>query len=250
MVNSQVALLYSYALFLIGKRDFGVAPEPLREIIAQWFFMSTLTQRYSASPETAMEADLARLRQARTGTDFVAVLAAIISDNFTDDFWAITLPNQLATSAARSPALFAYHAALNLLDAKVLFSKLKVSELLDPSVRSAKAALERHHLFARGYLRSIGVTDIREVNQIANFALVEWEDNVEISDRPPAEYVPEHEARLSSAELDQMRYWHALPAGWQHLPYPTFLAKRRHLMAQVIRDGFRRLHPAASGSLE
>lgn len=245
MVNSQVALLYSYALYLIGKRDYGVARESLREIIARWFFMSALTQRYTTSPETAMEADLARLRQAHTSTDFVAILDGIVCDTLTDDFWGITLPNQLATSAARSPALFAYFAALNLLEAKVLFSKLKVSELLDPSVRSDKAALERHHLFARGYLRSIGITDLRQVNQIANYAIVEWADNIEISDQPPSVYVPKHEAGQTPEDLAQMRYWHALPVGWQEMPYSEFLASRRRLMAQVIRDGFARLQRAS-----
>lgn len=241
MINSQIALLYSQALFLIGKRDYDVPPDALREVIARWFFMSSLTQRYSSSPESAMEADLARLRPARTADDFIRVLQEVIRDTLTEDFWSITLPNQLATSAARSPTLFAYHAALSLLDARVLYSKLKVSELLDPSVKAPKAAIERHHLFARGYLRSLGISDLKEVNQIANFALVEWTHNVEISDKAPAEYVPAHDERMAPDELARMRYWHALPDGWHTMDFPTFLVARRRLMARVIRDGFEKL---------
>ena len=53
--------------------------------------------------------------------------------NFTSDYWDISLPNRLDTSSPRSPALFAYLAALNLLDAEVLFSDVRVRELLDPA---------------------------------------------------------------------------------------------------------------------
>jgi hypothetical protein len=63
----------------------------------------------------------------------------------TSDFWSITLPNILGTSSARSPGLFAYYAALNRLGAPVLFSHKKISDLLDPYLRSKKSALERHH---------------------------------------------------------------------------------------------------------
>ena len=38
----------------------------------------------------------------------------------TADYWKITLPNELATSAAKSPALLAYIAALNIFDADAL----------------------------------------------------------------------------------------------------------------------------------
>ena len=79
------------------------------------------------------------------------------------------------------------------------------------------------------------------MNQIANFALVEWSDNIDISDQSPAEYAPKYSARFSEEELEQMRYWHALPEGWEHMDYQTFLAERRKLMAKVIRDGFERL---------
>lgn len=41
----------------------------------------------------------------------------------------------MATSAARSPELAAYFAALNLLDARVLFSKVKISGLMEPGLQ-------------------------------------------------------------------------------------------------------------------
>lgn len=82
------------------------------------------------------------------------------------------------------------------------------------------------------------ITEIRETNQIANFALVEWGDNGDISDQPPSEYLPVMRSRFSADELGRMYYWHALPEGWEHMDYPAFLEKRRDRMAEVIQQGY------------
>lgn len=246
MVSSQNALLYSYAMYLIGRSDFTVDRIVLRDVIARWFFMTSLTGRYTSSPESAMESDLARLRDLQSGAEFVAMLDRVCDESLTRDFWEINLPNDLATSAARSPSLYAYFAALNLLDSRVLFSQMKVSELLDPALQPKKQPLERHHLFPRAYLGRLGITDIAKVNQIANYALVEWPDNIEISDRPPSEYFPQMADGLTPAELGDMRFWHALPEGWQDLHYDEFLTQRRQAIAKVIRVGYDRLRAAQS----
>jgi hypothetical protein len=237
MITSQVGLLYTYVLFLIGKRDFRVDDFTLRNVLARWFFMTALTGRYTDSPETSMEQDLGRLRDVRDASGFGALLDSIVKDTLTEDYWTITLPNQLGTSGSRTPSQFAYFAALNLLEAHVLFSKMKVSDLLHPASKGNRAALERHHLFPRGYLAKIGIADTRDVNQIANFALLEWPDNNDIGDEAPAKYYPRYARRFSR----EARYWHALPDRWEQMPYQDFLAARRKSMARVIRDGFAKL---------
>jgi hypothetical protein len=242
MITSQTTIFYTYALYLIGKRDFHVDHYTLRNVIARWFFMASLTGRYTDSPETTMEQDLARFRTMETAEEFVDVLDSIVNYTLTNDFWALTLPNELATSSSRSPSLFSYYAALNLLDARVLFSNMRVSELIDPTHRGYRVALERHHLFPRAYLQRNGVQHTRDINQIANYALVEWEDNSNISDMPPADYVPFYEQRFPQKELDQMYYWHALPRCWYELDYSRFLEERRDKMARVVRDGFQKLY--------
>lgn len=116
MITSQTALLYSYVFYLIGKQDFHVDHYTLRNLIARWFFMASMTGRYTGSPETVMEQDLARLRGLSTAAEFEQTIDRVIDAAFTEDFWHITLPENLATSSARSPSLFAYYAALNLLE--------------------------------------------------------------------------------------------------------------------------------------
>jgi hypothetical protein len=241
MVSSDNAILYAYVFYLIGKRDFAVPIEELREIIARWFFMASLTGRYSSSPESQIESDLARLRDRSSAAEFAEALDSVVRDTLTGDFWDITLPNALATSAARSPTLYAYYAALNLLDARVLLSKMRVNELFDPAVRATRAAIERHHLYPRAHLKTLGIQSTSQVNQIANMAFVEWPKNTAISGNDPAVYWPAYSTALSESELERQRFWHALSDGWETQEYSEFLKERRRLLAKVIKAGYERL---------
>ncbi len=241
MISSQLTIIYAYVLYLIGKNDYHVDSFELRNCIARWFFMTSMTGRYTSSPESAMESDLARLRSVKDAVGFCGLLNQLINERLTEDFWNINLPHELASATARSPSLFAYYASLNLLEAKVLFSKMKVSDLLDPAIKANKSPTERHHLFPRNYLKKLGITEITEVNTIANFALVEWKDNIEILDDAPSTYLPKYLSRFSEPEVAQMYYWHALPKNWEHLEYKTFTEERRKLIAKVIRDGYTQL---------
>lgn len=241
LISSQNTLLYAYAFYLIGKTQFSVPEYLLQRVIGRWFYASSLSGRYTSSPETSMDADLNRVKGLIGAEAFVAALDTIVSDTFTSDFWTITLPNNLATSSARSPGLFAYHAAQIKLDAPVLFSDKKIADLLDPSLRLKKKALDRHHLFPRAWLESQGITDLKLINQAANFALLEWPENIDISDTPPDEYLPKMSKRFNTETWSRMSQLHALPEGWESLSYEEFLLQRRILMAQIIRRGFEAL---------
>ncbi|EMY34243.1 hypothetical protein D477_010661 [Arthrobacter crystallopoietes BAB-32] len=251
MISSQNVVLFSYAIWLRGRVKHGVAIDQLREVIARWFFMAHLTSRYSTSFETQAERDFGRIDELATEVGFVSALNRIIDDTLTGDFWAITLPNELATAASRSPALFAYFAALNILNADALLSTGKVRDRLDPAITSTKG-IERHHLFPRAYLRDVlGVKDSRQINQIANMALVEWNDNIVISDSAPSFYWPTQVDSKSYLTVDRLKKQlelHALPDGWTDLEFPEFLAQRRTLMAAVVRQAFERLSQEGYGA--
>ena len=241
MISSQTNMLYTYVLYLIGRTEYKIDDYRLRKVIAQWFFMTSLTGRYTGSSESAMESDLARFRDISDGEEFLNILQRICDLELTEDYWNITLPNALATSSPRSPSLFAYNAALVNLGAYALFSDMKVSSLLDPSVMGVKSAVERHHLFPKGYLATKGITGTRETNQIANYAYLEYSDNIRISDRSPAEYFQEYTDRFDDRVVDKMYHWHALPENWEFMDYYQFLEKRRELMAKVIYEGYKKL---------
>lgn len=240
-ISSVTALVFAYQLYLLGRTEFGVDPFKLKGAIARWLFMSLLTGRYSASPESKMEMDLAGLRELKTADQFLYKMTQVEEVTLTDDYWTKTLPLDLATSAGRSPALFGFYAAQTLLGAKALFSKSPVADLLDPPAQGQKKPLERHHIFPRNYLKSNGIDSVRDINQIANYALVEWDDNIAISDGPPSVYWPVYAKRFSAEELANMSRWHALPENWWTLTYMDFLAARRPLIAKVIQDGYLKL---------
>jgi Asp-tRNA(Asn)/Glu-tRNA(Gln) amidotransferase A subunit family amidase len=104
-----------------------------------------------------------------------------------------------------------------------------------------KSAVERHHLYPKGYLASLGITNQRETNQIANYAYLEYNDNIKISNRAPEEYIQDYEKDFDGNLLKRMYHWHALPKDWEHMEYSHFLEKRRELMAQIIREGYKKL---------
>ncbi len=240
MITSQNNLIFSYILYLIGRTEYKVSEFKLRAVIARWFFMSNVTGRFTGSPESAMEFDLAELRSVNTAEEFTQYLDRVCNITLSSDYWSITLPNDLATSSSQSPSLFAYNASLVLLDSKVLFSKALISDLLDPSIHAHKSAVERHHLYPKGYLAKLDtpITSTRDTNQIANYAYVEWGDNIYISDQAPSEYLPEMKERYNHSDTEKMYRDHALPENWEHLSYLEFLEKRRELIAKVIERGY------------
>ncbi len=241
MMTSANNFLYCYLIFLMGRHEYGVEKAALREAVARWFFMASLTGRYTGSPETILEADLRRFSEVSTASEFVEVIDQVVDTQLTPDFWTVTLPDLLDSSAAWSPYLFAYYASLNLLDAKALFSNMKINDLFDPGVTQTKSPVERHHLFPKAYLSSIGITGMTRTNQIANFAFVEWADNIEISDRKPSEYFPELFEKLAPSDREQASFWHALPPKWEEMDYFEFLRDRRQRIAAVVKAGYERL---------
>lgn len=243
LISSQNALLYAYAFYLWGRVRFGIAEHQLQKAIGRWFFFASLKGRYTSSPETVMDADLNRIKGLESGEQFLAVLDGLISSELTNDFWTITLPADLATSSARNPQLFAYVASQNRLGADVLFSHKKVSDLIDPALRTRKKPLERHHLFPRAWLEETLALEQTEINQMANYALLEWPENIDIGKTAPGQYAPAIRARFAGREAtwEKMLADHALPDGWETMDYAPFLEARRKLMAAIIRRGFESL---------
>lgn len=239
MITSNNAILYTYILWLIGRNDFNLSISDLRPVIARWFFMVQTTGRYTSSPESAIESDLNRLRGVEDGdgAGFIATLDRQVAASFTGDYWTITLPIRLDTAASRSPALFAYWAALNLLDAELLFSNMRIRDLVDAG-SAAPRAVERHHLFPKAFLAQQGITDTYRANAIANMAFLDWPENASIAAQDPQAYWPQYRSQLPIDQAKRHSYWHALPVGWEQMDYDAFLARRRELMAAVVRDGF------------
>jgi hypothetical protein len=207
MITSEMTVLYAYTIYLIGVEEICIPLGTMRQAIAEFFFMAAMTSRYTLSGETRFEADLAALANPSGPDDFLMRLRRLSDLRLTDDFWSITLPEWLATSGAKTPSRMAYQAALVVLDAQVLFSPIKVTTALDPAISGTKSIAEEHHLFPRAHLASLGLTERKHVNQIANFALLEWPDNLKVGGAAPSVYAPSLDSSLSTDD----RFHHALP---------------------------------------
>ena len=116
-----------------------------------------------------------------------------------------------------------------------IFSKKLIRDALDPTLKSKKSAVERHHLYPKRFLNSLGFEKPRITNQIANYALIEWNDNVAISDTPPSDYFLKYWGRLKPKEQADQAYWHALPEGWEQYAGPLEISLDQALRA--CRDG-------------
>lgn len=242
-ISSRNTVVLVYALYLIG-RSYGISHSDLRTPIARYFFMAGLTSRYTGSFETQITQDVQAFTQAEDGAGYLARLRNATETVITSDFWTINLPQSLATSSSRSPALFAYAASLCLLNARVPpFSgggadgqkaAILIRDLFDPIVHAKKAPIERHHLFPRKHLEDNGINGTSKINQIANLSYVEWPENIEISDTAPKDYWPRFRHQFTADDL----FHHGLAADWSDYDYSTFLEDRRGRIAQVIRAGF------------
>ena len=238
LIAADNAIVYTYVMYLIGLCDFKLDRIELRKLIALWFYMSTVTMRYSISTESTVQSDLNDIEKLATAAEFRNYIMQRIEETFTDDFFAIQLPANMETSASISPAWNAYCAAQNILGTDAMFSSVPLKVLLSPGSGGNKSSVDKHHLFPRAYLPTIGHTSRQEINQIANFAYIEWPQNIAISDEAPSVYWPEITSSMNTDAIRRTCDENALPEGWEYMDYPEFLAARRQLMAEIVKCGY------------
>ena len=196
LVASSNAVVFSYALYLIGKYEYKVNTPELRKIMRKWIYMTTVTYFYTGSTESEVEKQMADLRDIHTASEFVSYLDSIISNKFTDDYFRYTLPQDMNTSSATTPIWFGYLAAINVLGTPMLFSTAPMSKFFILGASGTKNSIDKHHIFPKHYLEQIGIKEDRDRNQIANFTYIDYQTNIDIGDRAPDEYVSEYRTRL------------------------------------------------------
>lgn len=240
LIASSNAVVFSYVLYLIGKLEYKVDSVRLNKIISKWFFMAAVTYFYSGSTESEVERQFADLRGIHTADEFVAYLETSIASKFTDDYFSVTLPNELNTSSAISPAWNGYVAAQIVLNNPMLFSTSALTPYLLPGASGTKNAVDKHHIFPKNYLAQIGITNDRDRNQVANFTYLDYVTNIDISDDAPNLYIQRYKEKLGEEYVKHCEN-HALPENFESMDYIEFLSKRRILMAQIIKRAYSRI---------
>ena len=238
LVASSNAVVFSYVLYLIGKNEYKVPSVALQKVIRKWIFMSTITGFYTGSTESEVEKQFADLRDVHTADEFIAYLDSVITTRFTDDYFKYTLPGELNSSSATSPAWYGYLVAINVLGTPMLFSTVPLSQFFVLGTSGDKNAIDKHHIFPKHYLETIGFNNDRDRNQIANFTYLDYTTNIDISDAPPAEYVGRYRKKLGEEGYKLTCEQNALPENFEMLEYPEFLVRRRTLMSQIVRKAY------------
>ena len=241
LVASSNAVVFSYVLYLIGRYKYKVSSTELQKIIRKWIFMSTITGFYTGSTESEVEKQFADMRNIHTAAEFIAYLDSVIATRFTDDYFTHTLPSELNSSSAISPAWYGYIAALNVLGTPMLFSTTPLSQFFILGTSGNKNAVDKHHIFPKHYLEKIGYKNDRDRNQIANFTYLDYATNIENRDAPPSDYVTRYRAKLGEDAYKRACEQNALPANFETLEYPEFLRQRRMLMSKIIRKAYEKL---------
>ena len=239
LILSSNTIFYAYTFYLIAKYRFGASYNENMHLTSLWFYYASLISLYSGSFESTIENHLNVIKELNSLDEYKDFILTRVNERLTNDYFEITLTGSegLAVAGKGNNAWNAYVAALNILNAKVLFSKssLLVSKLFEPGSDGNRKSLEKHHLFPKAYLKTLGYKD-GKINQMANYAYIDWKDNMDILDEAPSVYYPIICEGRSQEEILKMEEENALPHGWENMDYETFLVERRKLMAAKIKQ--------------
>ena len=226
---------FGYILYLYLKKYTSFNNDEIEKYTKQWILMSALTKRYGSSPETGFDKDLRLLVENNSNNKLLEFFNDVITDNLTDEFWNLTLPNNLVAQTTqltnwRIFQMSQIHAKSHAWLEKDKFTADTINEQGNI-----------HHIFPKAYLRKNGFKQ-SEYNQVANYVWITQPRNLEIGDRAPKDYMTDMETtKYHSGENDQAN---AIPADLNELDYHQynhFLNERRKLMSQNIRKFFNSL---------
>lgn len=240
LINSQMTLDFAYTLYLLLNNDTTIERSQIKHYVAKWFVMSTLTSRYTGSPETQMDFDIKRIRE----KGFLPFFQEVEEANLSDTFWNVRLVQLLETQIINSPFFNVFLAAQIYKGNNALFCNgTKVGYLIT-------LIGDVHHIFPKQYLRNNGYNEKIQYNQIANFTYLDTQVNKDISDAAPNVYFTN---AIKQCEEGNARYGNitnlnclktnmaenCIPeqiVDMDYSDYPDFLIDRRKLMAAKIKD--------------
>ena len=238
MVNSNMALDFAYALYLMLRENKEVSVSEIKKIVQKWYVLSVLTGRYSASPESAFAKDMKQIREHGVVGTLKNMEDAILSDNF----WNVQIPQDLNFHSTNNPTYLVYLAAqVYFNDVSLLSQNICVKELIE-------LGGDVHHIFPKQYLKDNGF-EKTQYNQEGNYAFLDRPVNESIGKKAPNEYFKIAREQCdtkvikcgSITELEELKRnlaMNCVPEDvWEmdHTRYAEFLEKRRQLMAEKIR---------------
>ena len=245
IIGSKGAVNFAYNLYLTLKEDGSIPSTDVKRWVQRWYVMSVLTGRYSGSSESIMDRDMRGIAD----RGFVSFYNEIAASQLSDNFWSVTLPQSLTTTSTRTGAWMVYVASqVRAADNTLFTNGFKVADVIGN-------VGDIHHIFPKAYLRKEIDAPQRLHNQIANYTYLEKRINIAIGEKSPGEYFSQARTAIIEGKpyfgdisdeetLASSLKANCIPEGVFHMTakdYETFLAERRTLMAQKIRQYFESL---------
>jgi hypothetical protein len=207
-----------------------------RSILVKWLWRACFSRRYSAGVIRNLNRDIEEAVSLREGTSrALADFAAPIDAEFFSQTFALSTVNTrtfILLLAHAQPLSFVSGTPITL--AKVLQSYNRN---------------EFHHLMPRAFLKELGATD-REINPLANFAIISASDNKVLGGVAPSEY----KAKMPAAKLRLILDRALCPEMIFRDYYEDFIAARSTRLVEAARavmgttdEDQRRSHGTASG---
>lgn len=238
LINSNMAIDFAYALYLILHESKEVSVSEIKRIVQRWYVLSVLTGRYSSSPESAFAKDLRQISEVGVVKTLENIEAATLSDNF----WDIQIPQDLTNTSTNNPTYLVYLAAqVYFNDVSLLSQNICIKELIE-------LGGDVHHIFPKQYLKDNGF-EKNQYNQEANYAYLDRPVNVSIGKQAPIDYfrIAREQCDTKVIKCGSITDIEALKRNLEancvpedvfnmdHTRYAEFLEKRRALMAQKIK---------------
>lgn len=240
LIRSQNVLNFGYILFLL-LRERNISPDIIMKLVRKWVIMSIITQRYTSSPESQFDLDIRRLNESE---DLVQYINDELERRLGDAFWNGILVENFNTPVASSPYWKTYLIAQIFLNDSAFLSKdMKVRALVE-------GRGDVHHIFPKDYLQKNGKNNKSIYNQIANFALIQTEINLQITNKAPNIYMLEVNEQCKNGvatigsitdkeSLKENLRINCIPEGFETMTvdnFDEFLKARRILMANKIKE--------------
>lgn len=244
LINSQSSLNSAYVMYLNIRNNNLIDKIEICSYIQKWYIMSLLTGRYSSSSESMLDQDVKRVNE----RGFVEYFRELESTQLNNEYWNTLLIHSLESSSSLTSAYLVYLAAQIKEQANSLFS----STITVDSIIKIKGDV--HHIFPKEYLSHNGITVKEKINQVCNYAYIDTNVNIDISDDSPKEYF--NYVLRNSKSNNTMGYVKSEKEFYKNLEenciprevlnydyknYENFLKKRRVLISKYIKDFYESL---------
>lgn len=244
LINSQSSLNSAYVMYLNIRRNNLVDKIEICSYIQKWYIMSLLTGRYSSSSESMLDQDVRRVNE----RGFVEYFRELERTQLNNEYWNTLLIHSLESSSSLTSAYLVYLAAQIKKQANSLFS----STITVDSIIKIKGDV--HHIFPKEHLSHNGITVKEKINQVCNYAYIDTNVNIDISDDSPKEYfnyVLKNSTSnntkgyvKSEKEFYKNLEENCIPReilNYDYKNYENFLKKRRVLISKYIKDFYESL---------